>query len=536
MRTTLAALAACCVAALLARVPAAGEDRPLVGPPAPPAELKVVRTLDTGEEPVRPFAFSPDGRVLVTAQGKRVRFWDVASGKEVGHAWDAEEFLGKRTGNILSLTFVDSKTVALSAGAELVVHLRSYPDGKEVARLDLDKQPMSHFATAGGLIATESGGLVRAWSSSGGRWAEQWRAKLPESQWRGESIDSLAFSPDRSELAVGTEHGYVHVFRVRDGDLLRSAAPKRLGVSKARVAYSPNGRELAVASGWFRDFERPPYVLGIWDTELKTQRARLRWGRLVSGEPGHAYRCLFTPDGKTLVVPCADKTVRFYEAQTGGLRHVGSVPTWPDSMSLAPDGRLLADWRNEKGRRRMILMDWRATAGMPQPLHAAALDAMWENLASPDSEKGFRAVVALGASPTQAAHLIGEKLRPTAAPKAEAVKGWIADLGSADFATREAAEKELAKLGDVVEVELREAAKSDDPERRARAGRILKAATNRTSPERLRVLRAVEVLEYADTPTGREVLKALAAGAPTSLLTRDAKAALVRLEAFDPKP
>jgi hypothetical protein len=32
------------------------------------------------------------------------------------------------------------------------------------------------------------------------------------------------------------------------------------------------------------------------------------------------------------------------------------------------------------------------------------------------------------------------------------------------------------------------------------------------------------------------VLKTLAAGAPTALLTRDAKAALERLKAFDPKP
>src|SRR5207253_558452 len=120
--------------------------------------------------------------------------------------------------------------------------------------------------------------------------------------------------------------------------------------------------------------------------------------------------------------------------------------------------------------------------------------------------------------------------------KADAVKRWVADLGSEDFAEREAATKELSKLGDAVEPKLREAVKSDVPERRERAGKLLKAIERRDNPERLRALRAVEVLEYADTPAGRDVLKALAGGAPSARLTLDAKAALARLESFDPKP
>jgi hypothetical protein len=114
-------------------------------------------------------------------------------------------------------------------------------------------------------------------------------------------------------------------------------------------------------------------------------------------------------------------------------------------------------------------------------------------------------------------------------PKPETVKAWIADLGSDNFATREAVEKELAKFGNTIEPELKEAAKSENLERRDRANRLLKAISGRDNPERLRILRAIEVLEYADTPTGRDVLKELAVGAPSALLTRDAKAAIERL-------
>ncbi len=127
-------------------------------------------------------------------------------------------------------------------------------------------------------------------------------------------------------------------------------------------------------------------------------------------------------------------------------------------------------------------------------------------------------------------------MKPVPVPKAESVKAWVADLGSDDFATRETAEKELANLGDAVEAELRDAAKSDVPERRDLATKLLKALAKRDAPERLRILRAVEVLEYADTPIGRDVLKVLASGAPSALLTRDAKAALARLEALGLKP
>jgi hypothetical protein len=48
-------------------------------------------------------------------------------------------------------------------------------------------------------------------------------------------------------------------------------------------------------------------------------------------------------------------------------------------------------------------------------------------------------------------------------------------------------------------------------------------------PERLRALRAIEVLEHAATPETRQVLTGLAKGAAELRLTRDAKAALDRL-------
>jgi hypothetical protein len=52
---------------------------------------------------------------------------------------------------------------------------------------------------------------------------------------------------------------------------------------------------------------------------------------------------------------------------------------------------------------------------------------------------------------------------------------------------------------------------------------------NGKSGEWVRAVRAVAVLEQIGTPEARQVLEALARGAPDALLTQDAQAALGRL-------
>jgi hypothetical protein len=49
------------------------------------------------------------------------------------------------------------------------------------------------------------------------------------------------------------------------------------------------------------------------------------------------------------------------------------------------------------------------------------------------------------------------------------------------------------------------------------------------SPQRLRILRALEALELAGTPEAAQLLQRLAGGAPEACVTREAKAALERL-------
>jgi hypothetical protein len=107
----------------------------------------------------------------------------------------------------------------------------------------------------------------------------------------------------------------------------------------------------------------------------------------------------------------------------------------------------------------------------------------------------------------------------------------IADLDDNRFAVRQRASAELAKLGELAGPALEQVLK-DRPslEVQNRVERLLEKLSNQTlSPEALRALRAVEVLEKAGTPHARKLLEAIAGGAPGAQLTEDALLAVRRL-------
>jgi hypothetical protein len=529
MRT---AVTVCCFAALLSQLPTS-IDEVKAQQSGKVDEIKpfaIVQRLTIASGFTDSFAFSPDGQVLALVDGVQVRFWNLRSGKSAADSWRFET--NPRITHLLDLrlAFMDSKTIVVSRNSNSIT-LREYPSGQEIHKIDLGQSMRSDgWVVAPGLIACtgyrDKKYGVSLWT--GPKWQESWRAVLDEIP------PSLTFSPDRSELAISTmKANTLRIYSVKDGKLLRAVDNKFSFVDLQNLSYVPGGREIACLSTGrprfvglpLRPTDPGPPGVAILDDQFEKYRI-VPWGQGVVFDP---MGCAFSGDGKTLIVPCRSNTVRLYEVYTGKLRHIGAMAPQSDHFRVSPDGKLFASVSN----RRVFVMDWRA-ADPELPVREPA--DVWADLASPDATKGYRAVVALGAKPADAAKIIRDNLKPAAVPNAAAVNAWVVDLGADDFATREAAQKELAKLDELVEPELRAAAKDNTLERRNRANELLLAISRGNHPERLRAMRAVEVLEYTDTPAGREVLKSLASGTPSALLTRDAKAALERLKAFDPKP
>ena len=106
----------------------------------------------------------------------------------------------------------------------------------------------------------------------------------------------------------------------------------------------------------------------------------------------------------------------------------------------------------------------------------------------------------------------------------------VTDLDSRVYLAREKATRQLSSLDRLAEPSLRKAlTRQLSPELRQRIEHLLEQMEAVPSPEQLRAIRAVEALELAGSAEARNLLAALAHGAPAARLTQEANASLERL-------
>jgi hypothetical protein len=275
---------------------------------------------------------------------------------------------------------------------------------------------------------------------------------------------------------------------------------------------------------------------------LVRRHGRLVWG-MATGKAVHRIKdpgmrkdhpsFAYSPDSRTLAVGDAEGTIHLLELATGKFRrhltkgHQGSI----SALLFSADGQRLIS-----GSTDTTALVWDLTGrlhGNPKPLNRTDLDACWADLAGADAEAAYQAIRRLAASPTDMLPYLDKQLKPVVGADARRVARLIADLDSEQFAVRERAFKELEGLGETAFGTLRQALASKPAlELRRRLEMLLEKQEERwsPSPERLRTLRALEAVEAAGTPQARQLLRKLAGGATEVFLTREAKAALERLD------
>jgi hypothetical protein len=208
--------------------------------------------------------------------------------------------------------------------------------------------------------------------------------------------------------------------------------------------------------------------------------------------------------------------------------------SFASSLTVTPDGK-----RAVTGHRDTTALVWDMTppARTPKHLSDGEVAAAWADLAGEDAARAYAAVWALADAPADSVPFLREHLRPVASPPPERVRALIAKLDAPAFADREAAEKEIRELGDTVLGALQAALQSrPSAEQKARLERLAVAAASPavSAGDRLRLLRAIAVLEQAGTQEAQKLLTDLAAGAPGARPTVEAARAIDRLSRREP--
>jgi hypothetical protein len=236
---------------------------------------------------------SPDGKMLATADQGNVVLYELATGKPLS------VLKGERRSPPTCLAFSpDGKMLAVGRGA-----LRDGAGVVDVWQLDTATLRDSYRGHAGG-------------------------------------VTSLAFSPDSKRLATASLDKTVTLWDTSTGQQRTRILMIPSFIAWA-VAFSPNGKTLAIATGPDDFRVRQPGDIKLWDVATETVRTTLR------GHGRAATSIVFSPDGQSLISGSADTTVRFWDTSSGReygmLKGHQAAPGFEAlAVALSPDGKWLA--------------------------------------------------------------------------------------------------------------------------------------------------------------------------------------------------
>jgi WD40 repeat protein len=471
-------------------------------------------------------AFSPDGRIAaVSLLDASVRLLDTDTGKPI------RQVRGHSNGTAGLAFTPDGKMLASLGSNDNTIRFTEVGTGNALRQVAL---PTSNDNPVGNFVVLRGGGPATAGTN-------------------------LAFSADGKTLVAQVGPGNmlniggvvqgggasaitIRLFEAATGrEIGKFPLPFQRGVGS--ISVSPDCRVIAT--------ENADGTLSLWEVASGKERALLgktvapaqpdpamRAGVVFAARPGPlaltpgGATLAYSPDGTLLACRGLDRTVSVLDVATGKevaqfKGHDGPVT----ALAFAPDGKTLA---SGSGDTTMLIWDLtnlkRETPSAPAALPASDIASLWSDLIGPDAGKAFQSIRRLAAAPQQALALLRDEIKPVVPADSNRLESMIADLDSEQFDRRTAANDGLEKLGDLAVPALQQAlAGPINLEARRRIEALLaKQRTGTMTSEQVRVVRAVELLERIGTAEARQLLEALAHGAPGALATRQAQSVLDR--------
>jgi WD40 repeat protein/serine/threonine protein kinase len=266
-------------------------------------------------------AFNPSGEFLVARGGKRdlIR-WDLSTNKPVKFQSPGVDLTAQA-----NLTIIPGERPLLVCGCGADKPLAwDFMTGRttEVLPIFVADTRCSASSADGRLLAlTDKQNQIHLWDVHEAKERGVWHGGPRR-------ICALAFQPgERSRLCAGSVEGTVRLWDTADGKELWKANDHIRVVT--HIAFSPDGRQLATASG--------DATVRLWDSGSGKLMGTL------SGHSGYVSCVCYSPDGRRIASSGYDGTVKLWDADSGlevlSLRDHTSFVT---CVAFSPDGARLA--------------------------------------------------------------------------------------------------------------------------------------------------------------------------------------------------
>jgi RNA polymerase sigma factor (sigma-70 family) len=497
-------------------------------------------------------AFTPDGKTALTAGwDNTLRWWDMTNGKQIR--------VVEVPGALMGLAISPDGQSILGTAYEGRLHTWETATGRETtpAHLPREKVGALAFSADGKHFVSATGPHFSVWEWPTLKLLRTIELPKPAKSPGENDCQALAISPDGRWLLTvahrswyreekGLRFGYgadgvVDLWDLTNGQRIRRLVDGQVVFKSA--TFTREGQLILVGGGGTipaegnrsaKSFEGEINLLD----PLAARHVRSFASTAGPPKPGVSPRytggTLLAPDGRTLYVAYSTGEIIGYEVATGQPRRtLAGHREYVGTLACVPDGRRLISGGVDGTA--LVWGTTLAAAASPrkQPLDEADIDKLWKKAAGTDSHAAFAALADLAAAPERAVALLQKQIKPIPKGPSDAdLDRLFEKLDSDDFVMRDKASHDLAAFGESAVPGVRKRlVKGVSLELRLRALAFLdQFEPKELSPERLRQLRAVELLEGIGTPAAKKLLSELAHGAPGVPLTLDATAALARLE------